>query len=457
MKRLLIALAIAASVGWLPIAALAQQAAPETCACYCTGDGGATIVATTKPAQCADECERRGEQQVMCAFGTQSPADNVLCFSKTECEGQKDTRDRQAARWTGQTPECIGGQGYCTPIQYADIDLSFKLGAVEKVADIGQYVQVAYNLLLGICVTVAIVMVMVGGVQYVLGAGMPEQVAKAKRRIQNAVIGLVLLLSAYLILYTVNPQLVSLELPAVPMAKRVTVFDESVTCERLVKPLSDGSASQATFGEETPGTNGGAAYCGTVKMVLTNERGEKMTDGSKCQVMTCPQAGDSCVGVGDKAKCVSCKDVTADNETGVEPGSNTCGALSKPHVTAVGAGGTKVMQTYNRCFYAVDTDLTSLTDTDIFDVTKGVCAEMAIDCVGKIKKCEDYDTVPVASGVDSGELDDILPDSTLSGQVDDLDIETVCSLDPCGIGRKTGKRCVFDDGPGPDLYYCESR
>lgn len=71
---------------------------------------------------------------------------------------------------------------------------------------LSQYLTGLYRFLIGASITIAIIMVMIGGFQYVLSAGGADA-GKAKTRISNAVIGLVLLLSVYLILYTANPQL----------------------------------------------------------------------------------------------------------------------------------------------------------------------------------------------------------------------------------------------------------
>jgi len=75
---------------------------------------------------------------------------------------------------------------------------------------LGEYVVAWYRWLIGSATIIATVMIMVGGVQYMLGKGM-GQIDSAKKRIQSAVIGLVLLLGSYVILYTVNPQLTFFE------------------------------------------------------------------------------------------------------------------------------------------------------------------------------------------------------------------------------------------------------
>lgn len=67
---------------------------------------------------------------------------------------------------------------------------------------IGEYITGVYRYLLGIGVTVAIVMIMIGGVQYTISLD-KGGVTAAKKRINDAIIGLILLFSVYLILFTV--------------------------------------------------------------------------------------------------------------------------------------------------------------------------------------------------------------------------------------------------------------
>ncbi len=71
---------------------------------------------------------------------------------------------------------------------------------------LGQYITGVYNFLLGAAATVAIVILMIGGVRYILGAQTGD-IKAAKEMIKNAVIGLVLLMSVFVILFTINPRL----------------------------------------------------------------------------------------------------------------------------------------------------------------------------------------------------------------------------------------------------------
>jgi len=99
---------------------------------------------------------------------------------------------------------------------------------------IADYVTGVYRYLLGIAVTIAIVFVMIGGLQYVLAAGTGDT-SKAKARIRNSVVGLVLLFCVYVILYTVNPQLTLFKtlsltvIPQIPL-ENIVEGDDEVAC-----------------------------------------------------------------------------------------------------------------------------------------------------------------------------------------------------------------------------------
>src|SRR3990167_4102187 len=89
-----------------------------------------------------------------------------------------------------------------TPTLQVDIPgVKFSEGKVEgkvlKVNYLGDYIAGVYKYLIGISTTIAIVMLMIGGLQWSLGASSQENISKAKNRINNALIGLVLLLSVY--------------------------------------------------------------------------------------------------------------------------------------------------------------------------------------------------------------------------------------------------------------------
>lgn len=75
---------------------------------------------------------------------------------------------------------------------------------------LAQYISGIYRYLLGICTLVAIIVVIVGGFQYLLGQT-TGSAQTGLTMIKDAVAGLIVLYASYLILWTVNPKLVNLQ------------------------------------------------------------------------------------------------------------------------------------------------------------------------------------------------------------------------------------------------------
>lgn len=77
---------------------------------------------------------------------------------------------------------------------------------VLEINFLAQYIAGIYRWLIGVAAVFAIIMIMVGGIQYMISAG-GKEAKGGLERINNALIGFVILLGSYLLLYTVNPQL----------------------------------------------------------------------------------------------------------------------------------------------------------------------------------------------------------------------------------------------------------
>lgn len=91
----------------------------------------------------------------------------------------------------------------------AKINVPFKEG-VTSYAQISNYVADLYEFALGLGALLALTMIVVGAIRYTLSAGNFANQGDAKDQITSAIYGFVLLLAAFLILYTLNPRLVSL-------------------------------------------------------------------------------------------------------------------------------------------------------------------------------------------------------------------------------------------------------
>ncbi len=122
---------------------------------------------------------------------------------------------------------------------------------------IAQYITGVYSYAVGIAGMVAGVMFVIGGFQYLTAGGDASKVTSAKERIKDAVIGLLLVIGAYVILATINPTLVSNPDIRIRTLKRVA-FPSN---ETVLAPGQPGSNVTSTV---PPGTvpPGGAAADG---------------------------------------------------------------------------------------------------------------------------------------------------------------------------------------------------
>jgi hypothetical protein len=77
----------------------------------------------------------------------------------------------------------------------------------------GEFVSGFYQFALMIGGVLAFGAVVYGGVLYAASAGNPSKQSEGKEWIKSAIFGLLLLAAAYLVLYTINPNLVNLGLP----------------------------------------------------------------------------------------------------------------------------------------------------------------------------------------------------------------------------------------------------
>lgn len=93
---------------------------------------------------------------------------------------------------------------------------------------LGTYVPAIFKLAVGISITIAVLMVVIGGFQYMSSDALMKK-EEGKKRIQNSISALLLILFAWLILYTINPNLIKMDLdikPATTVPTGVTLGGE---------------------------------------------------------------------------------------------------------------------------------------------------------------------------------------------------------------------------------------
>jgi hypothetical protein len=88
---------------------------------------------------------------------------------------------------------------------------------------------------LGVGALLALLMTVVGGYYYMTAGGNAEQSAKGQEYIWSSIIGLVLLFGAYLILRTINPDLVEFKIPTGTCIQKVGTAETSTKLDADTK------------------------------------------------------------------------------------------------------------------------------------------------------------------------------------------------------------------------------
>jgi|GEM_PF-5106809 len=115
------------------------------------------------------------------------------------------------------TPTTTGAAGGSTgPLQ---LQLQVPIGNLSLMiisnSSIGQYIKAVYVFASAVTVALAIIMIMIGGVQWILSGGEPNKIGEAKNTIIKALLGMFIALFAVFMLQTVSPGTVTFQ-PIVP-------------------------------------------------------------------------------------------------------------------------------------------------------------------------------------------------------------------------------------------------
>lgn len=107
---------------------------------------------------------------------------------------------------SGVTPPLVPKLQVNIPtINFSEVAARGNLLSLPFLAD---YIKGLYKYLLAIVGILAGVMLTIGGVKYLTSGGSQERVTSAKNTITNALIGLIIAFGSYVILFTINPELV---------------------------------------------------------------------------------------------------------------------------------------------------------------------------------------------------------------------------------------------------------
>ena len=108
---------------------------------------------------------------------------------------------------------------------------------------IGRYINALYKYAIGIVGVVAAAVIMWSGFSWIMAGGNPQKISKAKSWLTNALGGLVLAMTAFLILQTINPDLVKIK-PIQPVKIAATGNCCDPTKGRVVQQVKEENGKQ---------------------------------------------------------------------------------------------------------------------------------------------------------------------------------------------------------------------
>lgn len=99
-------------------------------------------------------------------------------------------------------------------VPLAPLPNKFFPGDAETKYDLPNYLSGMFKILLAVAGLLSVVMIVIGGIEYMSTDAISGK-SEGKERITNAVLGLLLALISWLILYTINPKLLEFNLNSV--------------------------------------------------------------------------------------------------------------------------------------------------------------------------------------------------------------------------------------------------
>ena len=155
------------------------------------------------------------------------PELNPMCWKEEDCKKQREafgTADKKSGWLKGEEPCNKAEWGKCLPAGTTKTEISF--GGKSEFANVGEFIILMYKYLVTIASIVAVVMIIIAGMQWVTSGGNSETISSAKKRISGALVGLFIAYMSYFILNTINPALVNLRLPQVFLIRPIAMMPE---------------------------------------------------------------------------------------------------------------------------------------------------------------------------------------------------------------------------------------
>ena len=195
-------------------------------------EGGCANGWSHLPGDCPQECNQPAPGVLIqcCICQPTTPGEAVVCGepvlgAEFPCGASLDCQQSQfSCNDANNNPQCaewleISGETEESKPLFIKLNFSipgsdiFNAGKSIEItgATLGEYIAALYVFFVGAGGILATVMMMWGGLRYVVSGGNPQRISGAKDQITAALSGLIILIASYVLLLTINPNLVKFE------------------------------------------------------------------------------------------------------------------------------------------------------------------------------------------------------------------------------------------------------
>lgn len=154
------------------------------------------------------------------------------------------------AYWVTPVPaQAASDTQYVQEISYA---LEQPFGGETIIQSWGQYIQLVYQFAVTLVSIIAVVLIMLGGVRWIVAAGNESAITEAKEMITSAIMGLVIALLSYTLLVFINPQLVeqSFSVAKIPVPNSDAEFWKREWCNASTPAIASESCNSSISGTQ---------------------------------------------------------------------------------------------------------------------------------------------------------------------------------------------------------------
>jgi len=169
----------------------------------------------------------------------------------------------------------------------------------DEANNLPAYLKGMFQLLIGVAAALAVIMMTIGGIQYMSTDAIGEK-SEGKEKINNALKGLVLAISAWLILFTINPKLIELNfnpapagvttgtttpqttpgITAIYKALECEIGGSSISARRMAVADTDGPGVFPVKPNDPEGVNAAQNACRTTLPIVTGRSLPRPSEGS---------------------------------------------------------------------------------------------------------------------------------------------------------------------------------